>query len=260
MVKIPDTEELVGATIAGRYRIDSVIGQGGMGSVFAATQLGIDRRVAVKVLRPPLHRDEAQAVRARTRFEREAKTLSRLSHPHTMRVFDYGHTESGNPYIVTELLEGKPLETVVEGEGSVAPIRAVRIISGVLKSLAEAHEAGIVHRDISAGNVFLVEVRDDPEFVKLIDFGLASDDTGGASVTRTGEILGTPLYMSPEQAQGKPTDERSDLYSTAVLLYEMLAGHAPFQHPNPLMVHIAHVERTPRNIQELVPGLPRALS
>ncbi len=239
---------MIGQTLAERYHIVAVIGQGGMGRVYRAKHTGLaDRHVAVKVLRARLGGNK----KAIARFKREAQVLSRMSHPHTVRVFDSGMTDDGFPFIVTELLDGLSVADVLQRDGEFSAERLVHVADQVLKALSEAHAAGIVHRDISTGNIFLCDVHGERDFVKLLDFGVCRDD-GGSKLTKTGEILGTPLYMSPEQAQGFKTDARSDIYSLGAVLYELLTGAPMFSHANPVLVQMAHVNDTPPSL--LYPG------
>lgn len=251
-------DPLIGAEVGGRFRVEALIGQGGMGRVYRALQLSMDRPVALKVLRTRYAGDE----RRLARFRREARATSLLSHPNTVRILDSGETSDGNPYLVTELLEGRPLDRVLEDEPRLPADRAVRIASQVLRSLAEAHRNAVVHRDVKASNIFLCEVDGDKDFVKLLDFGVARFVDGSEDahrITRTGFVVGTPSYMSPEQAQGLPVDARSDLYSVGVLLYEMLSGRLPFTGVSPLALRLAHAVDAPPPIGVEGDGVSRPL-
>ncbi len=222
-------EELpAGHVLAGRYRIEGKLGTGGIGIVYRAVQLPLERPVAVKVL----HEDLTTMAELRARFEREARVLSALTHPHVVSISDYG-IDDDRPFLVMELLEGHTLEEVVRGD-PIEPERALAIARHVLLGLASAHQKGIAHRDLKPANVFLSRMPDGSEHVKLLDFGLArmvqsdGDLDDQPTLTTRGVVFGTPAYMSPEQATGADVDERSDVYSAGVLLFELLAGRRPF--------------------------------
>ncbi len=218
----------VGHVVADRYRIVGKLGTGGIGIVYRAAQLPLERPVAVKVL----HDDLLSLEELRARFEREARVLSALTHPHVVSISDYG-IDGDRPFLVMELLEGRTLEEVVRGD-PMEPERALSIGRQILLGLAFAHAKGIAHRDLKPANVFLSRMPDGTEHAKLLDFGLArmvqndGDIDDQPTLTTRGVVFGTPAYMSPEQASGSPADERSDVYSAAVLLFELLAGRRPF--------------------------------
>ncbi len=252
-------ESLVGRTLDGRFRILSAIARGGMGAVYRAEQLPLGRSVAIKIL--SLRHDEDQDPEFRKRFLLEASTAAKLTHPNTVRVFDYGQTDDGLYFIAMELLEGQTLKEVIAKEGCIEPERAVEVAKQIARSLREAHRIGIVHRDMKPGNVMLVE-RGGEETVKVLDFGLAKD-TGGENgevedITQTGVFMGSPKYMSPEQIQGEKLDARSDLYSVGVILYEMLAGKPPFVREQPMQVLMDHIREIPKTVTapEGRPALP----
>ncbi len=237
-------EDLVGTTVDDRFTLTEVLGLGGMGAVYRAHQHSMDRDVALKLMRPETAGDE-QAVR---RFFREARAASKLNNPHTITVFDFGQTRDGMLYIAMELLRGRSLaKTLHDLGGPMEPARAIRIADQVLDSLDEAHANGILHRDLKPDNVFLLDTRGGEDFVKVLDFGIAKmREPGGPSLTATGMAFGTPAYMSPEQAQARELDARSDLYSVGVLLFEMLAGKPPFEAETPLAMALKKVqERAP---------------
>ncbi len=219
-------DAFVGEVLDERYRIDALLGQGGMGAVFKATHIGLHREVAVKVLHPEIGNDGQIA----KRFEREAHSASRLDHPHCVRVTDFGATAEGVKYLVMELLTGCELTKRL---GKPWPWReAVEIAEQVLEGLAHAHHHGIVHRDLKPENVFLARDFKGNDVAKIVDFGIAKlldgDASGREALTRAGMVFGTPRYMSPEQAAGGKVDERTDLYALGILFYEMLSGNAPF--------------------------------
>jgi serine/threonine-protein kinase len=214
-----------GVMIAGKYRLDRPLARGGMGSVWVARHLALDMPVAIKFMDASI----ASLDEALVRFEREAKLSARIRSPHVVEILDYG-TDLGRPYIAMELLLGEHLGERLRREGRLALPDAATIVVQVAKALRRAHEAGVVHRDLKPANVFLSRF-DDEEIVKLLDFGIAKSGWGDdAEVTKTGVVLGSPSYMSPEQVRGiKYIDHRSDLWSLGVLLYRALTGQMPFQ-------------------------------
>ena len=246
-------ERLVGRYIGRRYRIDALIGIGGMGAVFRGYDTSVDREVAIKILRPELT-DSAEAI---ARFSREARAISRLEHPNCVRVTDVGQIESGLRYMVMDLLIGTPLTNIL---GEPLPlVRALDIARQVLNGLAHAHHRGIVHRDIKPDNILLTVARDGRELVKLVDFGIARVLVGRdmeSFSTQAGHIFGTPQYMSPEQASGKEVDHRADLYTTGLVLYEMLAGKRAFDAPNAVAIVTKQLLEEP---EPLDPQLPATL-
>ncbi len=202
-------DELAGKVIDGRYRIEKKLGAGGMGAVFTGVQTAVGRKVAIKVLA----KDVATNVQAVKRFMQEAKAASALSHPNTITIHDFGQTEEGLLYLVMELVPGETLSAVIRREGAMRPSRAVRIASQVLNALEEAHSRGIIHRDLKPENVIVSPRTGNPDFLKVLDFGLAKLTEGGDDngLTQTGQVFGTPAYMSPEQARGETCDGRADL-------------------------------------------------
>ncbi len=220
-------DPLVGQLFAGRFRVLRLIGQGGMGAVYAAQQVSMQREVALKVLTAPT--SDAQAVR---RFYREVKATSRLRHPHTIRVYDYGTDEHGRQFLAMELLTGESLAALLAREGRLTPQRVVRIAGQVAKALGEAHAAGLVHRDLKPDNIFLRTLYGESDYVTVLDFGIARftdpHDTT-SSLTSADTTVGTADYMSPEQVLGRPLDGRSDLFALGVVLYECLTGRLPFK-------------------------------
>ena len=244
-----DVQAYLGRTFEGRYRIDALLGVGGMGAVFRAHHLGLGVDVAVKVLRGTAHGQTAEA-----RFRREAKSAARLDHPHCVRVTDFGELDDGAKYIVMELLAGEELEQRLGQPWP--PAEAVEIARQVLEGLAHAHARGIVHRDLKPSNVLVLRDEHGRPHVKLVDFGIAKIVEGeGAQdeLTRTGMSFGTPAYMSPEQAGGSPADARSDLYAVGLLLYEMLAGRPPFESNDLAALLRMHILTDPPPLPESVP-------
>ena len=235
----PIGQGLVGHVFNGRYRVDAVIGIGGMGTVYRATQIAVDRPVALKVLLP-LHAARTALV---ARFKREARAAGRLQHPNTIRLYDFGESEDGRLYMVSELLEGETLATRLARLGALTAVAAMDVASQVLRSLAEAHYLGIVHRDIKPDNLFIVP-HDGGELVKVLDFGMVKLVTGTdrlGQLTQPGIAGGTPAYMSPECAQAQPVDARSDIYSVGVIVYEMLTGRLPFTGEDAVSAMLAHI-------------------
>lgn len=220
---------LPGTVIAGKYRLDGMIGRGGMGSVWSTMHLGLGQRVAVKLIA----KRYAGSREARQRFDLEAKAAAQLRSRYVVQVFDNGETEDGTPYIVMELLDGESLDHRIERRGPVPVDQAVRILGQVGRALIKAHGLGIVHRDLKPENIFLTRSDEDDggEIAKVLDFGIAkikTSETGG-SATRTGTVLGTPLFMSPEQARGlKSVDHRTDIYSLGMVAFTMLTGRNAF--------------------------------
>jgi len=219
-----------GTILGGRYRLGELLGRGGMGEVFRAVQLSIEREVAVKVLRTDGFKDDETREVWLQRFRREAEVLSTLKHPNTVTVYDFGKTREGHCYIVMELLSGRTLLDVLRQEGPMTSERAVSVTRQICMSLAEAHEQGIVHRDLKPENIFLTRYQDGSDWVKVMDFGVAKllARPDEAVLTRPGSVFGTPAYMSPEQASGEMLSPRSDIYSVGILLYTMLTGKPPF--------------------------------
>jgi eukaryotic-like serine/threonine-protein kinase len=233
----------------GRYEIESVLGQGGMAKVFKGTDQVLGRTVAIKVLSPQFT-DDAQFV---ARFRREAQSAAALNHPNIVGVFDTG-SQGDVHFIVMEYVEGRTLRDVIRSEGPLLPQRAAEIADSVARALEPAHEAGMVHRDIKPGNIMLTS---DGE-VKVMDFGIARTSTGD-TLTQTAAVLGTASYLSPEQAQGQSVDSRSDIYSLGCVLYEMVAGRAPFTGDSPVAIAYKHVRDDPVGPSRINPDVPSDL-
>jgi serine/threonine protein kinase len=240
----------VGVTIEGRYHIESVLGQGGMGVVYLAHHKVIDRRVAIKILRAKLARDK----RSTERFLQEAKAASSIGNPHIIDISDFGELPDGSTYFVMEWLDGKPLAMVLEERSALPVMRVIDIARQTADALAAAHQQGIVHRDLKPENIFLVGHGSKEDFVKILDFGVAKVSSGASQLTHAGSIVGTPLYMAPEQAMGESVDSRADIYALGVILYEMASGRVPFDADDVVGVLAQHMCQAPVPIRALVPS------
>jgi serine/threonine-protein kinase len=251
-------DPLVGHVLDDKYRLEEQLGIGGMGTVYRARHVLIDRAVAVKVLNPRFVGDEA----ARTRFRREAKATGRLQHTNAVTVTDFGESPDGYVYLVMELLEGRTLRDVLAKEAPLDVARAVSLMLQISAAVAAAHEAGIIHRDLKPANIFIVQRADLPAVVKVLDFGIAKlaadslDDEDHLTLTQVGAMIGTPRYMSPEQCDGADLKPAADVYSLGCILYEMLAGTVPFSGSTPLAIAMKHTTETPRSPREFVPSIP----
>ncbi|MEX1367016.1 MAG: serine/threonine-protein kinase [Nannocystaceae bacterium] len=224
----------IGHMLRGRYEITDIIGEGGMGVVYEAWDRQVERKVAIKLVRSDTTTDRKFI----TRFRRELEITSQLRHPSTIRVFEHGESDDGRPYMVMELLTGESLADRLE-RGRIPEMEALQIARQVAESLSEAHEHGVFHRDLKPDNIF-IETVGVSKVVKVLDFGIA----GGVDATRltqAGEVFGTPQYMSPEQCNGLPLDHRTDIYSLAVILYEMIEGRPPFSAETPMATMLKHV-------------------
>jgi len=228
----------------GRYRLEAPIGKGGQNEVWLAWDEQLRRDVALKILRIGAG-TEADL----RRFEREARAASKLSSPHTIRVFDFGASDDGIYYIAMEYLAGADLTALVRDHGPMPPARAARLARQACLSLAEAHDAGIVHRDVKPRNLFVTRVGDDYDALKLLDFGVARQVTEGSEVTATiaSELRGTPAYMAPEVCSGQPADAQSDIYSLGATLYFLLTGAPPFEAQSPGALFVAHLTEAPQS-------------
>ncbi|MFZ5469214.1 MAG: protein kinase domain-containing protein [Myxococcota bacterium] len=216
-----------------------------MGRVFRAKQLALDKPVVLKVLRAALLSDE----RTVARFQREAKAASRLNHPNSISILDFGQADDGALFIAMEYVSGKDLHQILSKEWPLPEARVVRIVGQVLSALADAHGAGVIHRDLKPENIMVEQRRGEPDFVKVLDFGIAkiTDSSGetGPALTRAGFVCGTPEYMSPEQARGSPLDPRSDLYAVGVILYQLCTGLLPFESDSAVGFATKHLTEEP---------------
>ena len=264
----PPRDRRIGAVLSGRYRLEKLIGKGGMGRVYLATQFPLNRAVAVKILNPEFQRKDPQFVR---RFFLEAATAARLSHQNTITVFDYGETERKELYIAMEYLKGRPLSRALSTDGPFSAERALHVGKQIVRALREAHAKGIIHRDLKPGNIMLLEEGDDADYAKVLDFGLVKlfhppgeEPSSGLDVltpappdvgelTRAGMFLGSPKYMSPEQIQGTDLDPRTDIYSLGVIFYQTLTGRPPFRGSTSVEIIYKHVNQPVPPIHEINP-------
>lgn len=252
-------EALEGRVIAERYRVEKLLGEGGMGAVYRAEHIHMHKIVALKVL----HAEMSNVPEVVARFEREAVAAGRIAHPNVAAATDFGRLEDGSFFLVLEYAAGQDLRGLLNATGALPPDRCVHIARQVAEALGAAHALTIVHRDLKPDNVMLIDRDGDPDFVKVLDFGIAKVTLGDLSdqpaLTRMGAVFGTPDYMSPEQALGQPVDHRSDLYALGILMFEMLTGCTPFDHEDPTMVLAQQITTPPPPLPEHVPPALSAL-
>jgi len=252
------SRSLTGEVLDGRYEIKKPVGRGGMATVYRALHRYLEREVAVKVLRA----DNSEDAAAIKRFLQEAKVVSQLTSPHTVSIHDFGITDDGHLYLVMEFLEGRSLAEVVAMAEPMDYRRAVDIALQTCESLEEAHAKELWHRDIKPGNIFLTVDEAGREFVKILDFGIAKWGGATETVTRAGVVCGTPEYLSPEQSHGQVVDQRADIYSLGIVLYQMLKGDCPFQARNAVELLLCHRTEKPARFLERFPpvaGIPDKL-
>ncbi len=242
---------MVERVLGGRYRVVRHLARGGMAEVYLARDELLDRHVAVKVLFPELAEDGSFV----ERFRREARAAAGLNHPSIVSVFDFGEDE-GSYYIVMEFVDGTTLRDVIRSEGPLEPTQAAQVGADIAAALSVAHQHGIIHRDVKPGNVLIADATSS---VKVADFGIARAGDPRESLTMTGAVMGTATYLAPEQAQGRPIDHRTDLYALGIVLYEMLAGRAPFSGETPMAIAYKHLSESPAAPSTHNPAVPAAL-
>jgi serine/threonine protein kinase/Tfp pilus assembly protein PilF len=248
-------QDMVGKVIDGKYEVLDLIGAGGMSAVFKAFHMDMDRIVAIKFVQGDGQAD-AETMR---RFKREARAASLLNHPNVITVYDYGTTEEGHAYLTMDFLHGHSLQQVIRQEGVLSSKRALNIFLQVCKALSHAHEHGVVHRDLKPGNIMLISTSDEEDFVKIIDFGIAKVSNPvkkqSGELTQTGQVVGSPTYMAPEQLLGDPVDARTDIYAFGCVMYECLTGRTPFDGDTVFSVMHQHISDPPPPISEVNPNV-----
>src|SRR5262245_25754390 len=250
----PAEDPLIGLVLSDRYRIIRKVGEGGMGAVYQAEHALIEKRIALKVLFPELTRRTDLVAR----FLQEAKAASRIGHENVIDISDFGQSPEGLVYIAMEFLDGNDLGHLIKTEGPQPWTRARPILMQIAKALRAAHEHGIIHRDMKPENVFLIQREARPDFVKVLDFGIAkvvSPDADTPRLTQAGMIFGTPEYMSPEQAQGQTPDHRVDIYAVGCLMYHLLTGEVPFKADSFMAILTKHMMEPPVPLRQRRPDL-----
>ena len=258
MIEVKDP--FVGRTLDEKYRVEERVGAGGMGTVYRARHLLMDRPVAIKFLNQRLVEDEA----ARSRFLTEARAAVKLRHPNAVSVTDFGQTSEGCVYIVMELLEGRTLREILSREAPIETARAISIMLQTSDAVAAAHDAGIIHRDLKPSNILVTQCADQPAIVKVLDFGIATfsadDDEDATMPAQTNSVIGTPRYMSPEQHNGTELTPATDVYSLGVILYEMLTGTVPFSGSTPAEIAEKHVNNPPHSPRAIIAAIPEEVA
>src|SRR5437762_5643970 len=258
--KGPEADPLLGGVLNERYKVVEAIGHGGMGRGYKALQAPLDRVVALKILGAGHDRDP----HFYKRFFLEASVTAKLTHPNTITLYDYGRTDDGIFFIAMEFLDGRTPSQAIQADGPLAQERVIHIAQQICRSLREAHALGIIHRDLKPANVMLLRQHDDHDFVKVLDFGLvkffSSDGSESAEkeqndITNAGTFMGSPHYIAPEQARNQGPDQRCDIYSVGVMLYQMLTGKVPFTAPNPVDIILKHLHEAPVPPRQVRPDL-----
>jgi hypothetical protein len=250
---VPALDPLLGRVVSEKFKILGFIARGGMGKVYRAEQTPLGRICAVKVLHPNYSGEHDPEFHKR--FFLEASMTSKLRHPNTVTIFDCGHTDDGVYYMAMEYLEGYTLHRAIRQVGHLPEERTAHIARQICRSLREAHSLGVVHRDLKPANVYLLEHGDEPDFVKVLDFGLVKDVTSDSEdLTKAGLFMGSPKYMAPEQINGAPIDGRTDVYALGVIMYEMVTGKVPFDRPKTIDILMAHASEEIPPIRKMNPA------
>ena len=244
--------DLVGSVVHEKFHVMKKLGEGGMGAVYLAEHVKMGRKVALKVMNPGMHQDPD----AIARFNREAKNASQLNHPNVCAIYDFGETPEGLIYLAMEFIEGSSLSGIIEQAGALPAARAAGIIHQAADALQVAHDYGIVHRDLKPDNIMIAKARDGSDMVKVVDFGIAKASSSDAQkVTKTGLVVGTPEYMSPEQLAGDKLDGRSDIYSLALVAFNCLTGKLPFPSNSAQEAMIMRLTDEPKSLAEMKPDV-----
>lgn len=248
-------DRLIGKTIDGRYEVEKILGEGGMGLVYKARHIVLNKPLAIKVLRPDVSRDEEII----TRFRQEAQSASAIGNQHIIDISDFGELSDKSTYFIMEYLDGIDLTGAIEEAVGMAPVRVVHIAKQLCRALGAAHEVGIVHRDLKPDNIYLIRRGGDSNFVKVLDFGIAKVGGTSSKLTRAGQVFGTPHYMSPEQCAGSGVDHRTDVYALGIILYEMCTGETPFDADNLMGILTKHLYEEPIPPRQKVATVPEEL-
>jgi serine/threonine-protein kinase len=248
-------DALIGRVINDRFKINALIARGGMGKVYRAEQAPLGRVCAIKVLNPNYAGEHDPEFHKR--FFLEASIASKLTHPNTVTIFDYGRTEDDIYYMAMEYLEGHTLHRAIREAGHFPEERAAHVARQICRALREAHSLGVIHRDLKPANIFLVEHGDETDFVKVLDFGLVKNvsENKGEDLTQTGLFMGSPKYMAPEQIRGDRVDARTDIYALGIIMYEMITGKVPFDRPNSVNILMAHVNEDAPPMRQMNPAI-----
>jgi serine/threonine-protein kinase len=248
---VPPPDPLIGRTLDGRYRVEAVLGEGGMGLVYRAKHAMLNKSLAIKVLKPEVSKD----VEVMERFRQEAQSATAIGSPHIIDISDFGALPDGSTYFVMEFLDGVSLTKAMELEHPMHPARVVKVAKQICDALGAAHERTIVHRDMKPDNIYLVKRGNEVDFVKVLDFGIAKVGGASSKLTKAGQVFGTPHYMSPEQCAGAGVDQRTDIYALGVILYEMSSGRVPFDADNLMGILTKHMYEKPIPPHELPPPI-----
>lgn len=246
---IPPPDPLVGRTLDGRYRVEAVLGEGGMGLVYKARHAVLNKPLAIKVLKPEVSRD----VEVMDRFKQEAQSASAIGNHHIIDISDFGTLPDGSTYFVMEFLDGLSLTQAIEQFRPMPADRVIRVAKQLCDGLGAAHERSIVHRDLKPDNIYLIKRGHDSDFVKVLDFGIAKVGGSSSKLTKAGSVFGTPHYMSPEQCAGSQVDQRTDIYALGIILYEMCSGRVPFDADNLMGILTKHMYEQPVAPRDLPP-------